>query len=215
VTPESCNDYIPEKDFRFGQPGMRCSDCSDWWPFIFFRRNRRAKCTWHTGQCVHPTCHHPACIGCELSARTERKAQDRWYDKAYRALQRHWKDEGFTSQRDFEHARDLTVREVADVMQDAWERNLPCTHCGTPWQDMTHGSDDMTFHKVDPEQPLTRNGWMLMCMTGNRDWGQTPRHVWDMKQACWKHYIPRRAERHDRRLPESRQPSFFDDGDVA
>lgn len=188
-------------DFRYGRPGKQCLACGHYWPYLFFRRGSRGKCTCH--DCQHSTCYRPKCEGCEVTERTERKKLDRFWVKALLTCRKHWKQDGYKCRQDWEAASGLTVALVASRMRMAWEQDETCEHCDTRWREMPNGIADITVDRVDPLKPFTRSNWGLLCPTGQRDKGRTPPDIWDQKQACWKLW-------REHRRPRPVQEGLFD-----
>jgi hypothetical protein len=161
-----------------------CALCGSDWPIeAFFRLTGVAN--------AYATRRRPVCIGCEQSARDEKKSENRWRAKMVDARRRHARGFG------------LSVPVLAnsygwdlDRMTRDAERaySSDCPYCEKPFSTMPHGPHDLTIDIVDPTQPPHYVvNVRLVCKTCNREKSRTPPSIWATKIQCWKEYRVRRA----------------------
>jgi len=140
---------------------------------------------------------HSICIGCELTARTEKKYRNRPKEKARRTLHSHadkyirakrWeKDPRFPevhTRDEFEQKLGWNLDHMAHDLEYASGNG--CHYCRRPFSEMEHGWADITLDIINPDlPPYYRTNTRWICMTCNREKQKTPPDLWGAKLQCW------------------------------
>lgn len=137
------------------------------------------------------------CIGCELSARTERKQLNRPREKARRTWHSHadkYIKRGIAQDRaDFADRFGWDLDQIAHDIEHAASNG--CPYCHRPFAEMAHGWADITLDIVNPALPPyyeTNARWV--CMTCNREKQKTAPDLWGAKLQCWKQWREHQAK---------------------
>lgn len=164
-------------------PLRRCRRCGGTYSEAFFR-------AWgDNGRCHQRV--RPVCIGCELTARTERKRRNRSLEKARRTLYHH-ADKYIrlgvaTSRDDFAERFGWDVRDMAHDIDHATANG--CPYCRRPFAEMEHGLADCTLDVIHPDQlPYYRSNARWCCQTCNNEKRRTAPEQWGAKLRDWEQW---------------------------
>jgi hypothetical protein len=153
---------------------------------FFRKRNDRRRLTAVSHQRLHAVC-----IGCELTARTERKKTNRPREKARRTRQAHAdkyiKRSVIKDRSDFAQRYGWDLDQMAHDIQHAYQNG--CPYCHQMFAEMVHGLADVTLDIINPELlPYYETNVKWVCMTCNREKKKTSPDLWGAKLQCWKQW---------------------------
>lgn len=131
------------------------------------------------------------CIGCELTARTDAKVENRWRVKAKRTFDHHvakFVAAGVAPDRlTFVERFGWDVDQMAHDAEHAHSNG--CPYCFRPFAEMANGPRDVTLDIVDPEaKPYYQTNVRWCCATCNTEKQRTPPELWGAKLAAWRRW---------------------------
>jgi len=141
------------------------------------------------------------CIGCELTARTDKTRESRERDKARRAVRTHFEKyrrehreqgkypwmAGITSQGEFAQRFGWDVAQMAHDIEHAHKNG--CPYCRQSFAEMAHGLADVSFDVIDPSKPpYYRTNVRPCCLTCNREKNRTAPDLWGAKLQAWERW---------------------------
>jgi len=150
----------------------------------FFRQNLN-----HRGKLGNYRYLKSVCIGCETTARTERKRRNRPREKARRTWHHHadkYIKLGMAKSRDdFAKRYGWDLDQMAHDIEHASANG--CPYCHQLFAEMVHGLADITLDIINPDMPpYYESNVRWVCMTCNREKKKTPPDLWGAKLQCWK-----------------------------
>lgn len=153
----------------------RCGQMRD--AEAFFRSGRG-------GRHVHLPTKRSVCIGCEVTARTERKQHSRWIAKARSTRQHHAIRFRIT-------AKDLEVKYGWDTSQMAHDAEHTfkngCHYCLAPFSSMANGLADLSLDINDRDrEPFYVGNTRWACLTCNRQKSTMSPEIWARRLLEWK-----------------------------
>jgi len=159
---------------------QRCQNCTGVFDrAAFFRKNPRQKPVAH----ISATEYRPTCIGCEQTARTERKKADGWLEKARSTIQRHAKKYGRSTQQ-FIRIYGWDAPRVAHILEHAFDNT--CVYCRELYKGMPNPQWQVTMDIIDPQkQPFLATNVQPCCQTCNREKSNTDPELWARKLQAW------------------------------
>lgn len=158
---------------------QRCRSCGGRFDQEAFFRSKNDKRRLHiSGREFHSTC-----IGCEQTARTERKTADRWLEKARSTIQRHAARYKKTT-KEFVRLYGWDAPRVAHILAHAFDNT--CPYCRDPYAAMPNPQWQVTMDIIDPEKlPFLETNTQPCCQTCNREKSNTPPELWARKLRAW------------------------------
>ncbi len=135
----------------------------------------------------------PNCIGCELTARSLAKEENRIIVKAITARTRHCAKlamrhagrpmDGDEFGETFGWSIDRMVADIERAEQSA------CCYCERPFADMPGGLAEITIDIVDPaRKPYYKTNCRWCCSTCNSEKSHTAPELWERKLLAWKQW---------------------------
>lgn len=140
---------------------------------------------------THRSMRMAVCIGCELTARTRRKQENRPLEKARRTLHHHADKYvlagSATSRDDFARRYGWKLEQMAHDIEHAMGNG--CPYCWQAFAEMEHGLADCTLDIVNPGQlPYYRTNIRWCCKTCNTEKARTPPDLWGAKLQAWERW---------------------------
>ena len=133
------------------------------------------------------------CIGCELTARTEEKEQNRWRVKARDSIRRH-AAKYHLDPAEFGQRYRWSLDQIEHDLKHAYENG--CSYCKKPYKGMVHGLADITIDVVQPrELPFYDVNVKCCCQTCNREKSKMPSELWARKLIAWDYWEANRLRR--------------------
>jgi hypothetical protein len=164
---------------------QRCKTCGDNYDREAFFRHKNDKRRLH----ISSREYHADCIGCEGTARTERKKADRWLAKARSTIHRHAKKYGRTFD-EFVRIYGWVPARVAHIMEHAHDNT--CVYCTDLYMGMPNSEWQVTMDVIDPKkQPFLTTNVQPCCQSCNRGKSNTDPEVWARKLRAWAQWKER------------------------
>ena len=172
---------------------QQCRRCRDWYDRdAFFRRKRRA-IQMTPGLHISSPQFHGVCIGCETTSRTERKADDRWPEKARSTIQRHARRYK-KSTNEFVRLYGWDTHRVAHLLKHAFDNT--CVYCRKLYSGMQNSQWQVTMDIIDPRlPPHLETNTVPCCQTCNREKSNTPPELWARKLRMWARWEANQLKR--------------------
>jgi hypothetical protein len=169
----------------------QCRKCRGWFDReVGFRKNpdRRTH--------ISVRAFKATCIGCEQTARDDRKRSDPFMVKASSTTRRHAARYKLSVQ-DFIRRFGWDIPRVAHLLRHAFDNT--CEYCRKPYSTMRNGEWDVTMDIVNPQAaPYLETNTKVCCQTCNREKSATPPELWARKlryYAAWeRHQATRGAQ---------------------
>jgi hypothetical protein len=164
----------------FEQPvEARCKKCRGWFDQQAFFRKKQDKRRLH----ISSRTYHAVCIGCETTARTERKKADYWLVKARATLRNHAKSYKNTV-KEFTRLYGWDVPRLAHILKHAFDNT--CPYCREPYASMPNSQWQVSMDVIDPTRPpFLETNAQPCCQTCNREKSNTPPELWARKLRAW------------------------------
>jgi hypothetical protein len=171
---------MPAHDMGVGM--KRCRACGGTFDEeAFFRQNRTES---RFGQVY--LAKHARCIGCELTARNEPTLEARALRKSRQTIQHHAEKYGM-SRSEFSAQYGWDARRLAHDIKHALENT--CRYCWTPYSEMGHGLDDLTFDIIDRSKPpYYHTNVSVCCRTCNTEKAKMPPDLWSRRLLGWRQW---------------------------
>ena len=131
----------------------------------------------------------PICIGCELTARTQKTRANRWLQKA-RDTRRHHANRLGRTVEDLTRFYGWHLMRMAHEAQHVYKNG--CQECGLGLEDMGHGLSDLTLDIFDPTGlPTYGANTRWICITCNRAKGDRPPRLHAAWRSAWARWQTR------------------------
>lgn len=160
-------------------PQQRCRACGGVFDRdVFFRR--RDKSGLHI---CSPRTRHMICLGCEVTARTDRKKANPWCEKARSTIKRHAAKYSLSVQ-EFVRLYGWDVPRVAHILEHAFVNT--CVYCRKLYSSMENPQWQVTLDIIDPKKkPFLATNVQPCCQTCNREKSNLEPELWARKLQAW------------------------------
>ena len=163
---------------------QQCRKCGGLYKLVGFRRNGHRLGVLHASTTNQRYC--SICIGCQQTARDERKVFNRWHIKASDTLRRHAPRLGFSVSELIEKFR-WNVERIEHDLRHAYDNT--CGYCRHPYKDMGHKLADITLDIVDRDKPPHYDvNVKPCCNTCNREKSTMSPQAWAEKLLYWEEW---------------------------